>query len=224
MVTSRFLSKIPYPEDEAISQAPITWQLRTDYGNVIFKIPLFSFTKYHVFNKVTQAIKFLLADGKEVSLRTLLELDTYAVKSEDEKQSNYILMIKEALYKFHEMYGILPFDLADLLAIISEPLNVNDFYQVIHRYNKAKDMWDIKKRTPKLTKFFMKEVFQNELDISDCIKLLLDIQKVNIEVKKKLLVDNQVQETKLSPKQRQSRYLQQKRLKLAQKKPSQNIL
>jgi len=179
------------PEAEALTNAPVRWDLGEGLQRIRMATPLFTFAAYELFNKVTRAIKFRMAQGEEITLKAMLS----AGESNEDLPVND--MITEALQKFHDTHGSLPGNISDLIIMISAPVNEQEATEQLDRWGNSlglgkfslagsgSQFWHPDHDLKQALMLYCKHT----LSVASCVLLLSQIQQVNTEIKKKLLAE-----------------------------------
>ncbi len=190
-VAIKTISSLPYPEHQALEQAPVRWDIGEGKYHIRMATPLFSFAGLDIYKRACWAIKITMLDGDPMPLSRVLE---YGAGGDDEEKT-VARSIEHIIKEFQDKYkvDVIPQNICDIMLGVSHPLSWIEVHQVLTRYIQDKDLaWDIPKN-PLENKSRMKELLRTfcayELDIGDCCLVLVYLERINTEVKKKLLAD-----------------------------------
>ena len=188
-----FRTPIPMPEADALTHAPVRWDIGQGESRIRMATPLFTQALYALFTRVSKAIKFRMAQGEEITLKEMLS----AGESKEDLPVND--MITEAFQKFHDLYKVLPQNISDLVILVSAPVNVQEATEQLNAWGISSgvgqfslagggsEFWEPAKNIQMALMLYC----AHTLSVSSCVLLLSQIQQVNTEIKKKLLPEPQ---------------------------------
>jgi hypothetical protein len=213
---ARFLSRIPFSEEDARLRAPVRWDLGEGADRIRLAVPLFSFARFRAWEGAVTALRLRIAFGGEPTERSVGDvLDRQA------QGGNPALVIEESLDRFRRETGHLPWHFADMIAAVSDPVDVDDAWRVLEAWY-ANNMMTLERGGPDAFREALSEMLAHVLPVRDAVRIMVDIQKVNTEVKKNLMADRPQGESRrgLSHKQRLSQQLAQASMDSRLNKPS----
>lgn len=200
MVTINKISPLPYPEESALERAPVRWDIGKGKNQIRMCTPLFSFKALEVYKKAVWAIKLTILGNEPISLSELL---TIGYQSEEEEE-NVKRIIKASILDFQAKFDkkVIPKALCDILIQVSHPLAWTEAQSVLVKYCSDNELdWNVAGLKPisnlkhqRKLKEMLCTYCSFELDIDECCLTLSYLERINSEVKKKVLVDEKVGE------------------------------
>ncbi len=198
MYQADFASPIPFPEGDAIREAPVHWDLVNGQKRIRMAVPLFSFAMFKIYSDAVRSIKFLMQTSNGVSESTLDQLLTAKENGMDTASD----LLESALVRFHEATGMLPDDLVDLLIAVSVPESMRTARLVLNEWAENTgigrydiDAWNLPetddecKKEPVRMRDCLRFMCKHVLEPASCVLTLENLQRVNSEIKKKLLAE-----------------------------------
>ena len=198
MFRADFASPIPFPEGDAIQEAPAHWDLVNGQKKIRMAVPLFSFAMFKTYSDVVRSVKFQMQTSNGVSEATLDQLLTAKENGMDTASD----LLDAALTRFHETTGVLPDDLVDLLIAVSVPVNMRMARLILSEWGETTgigkydiDEWDLPEtdeectREPVKVRDCLRYMCRHTLDVASCVLTLENLQRVNSEIKKKLAAE-----------------------------------
>lgn len=198
MYQADFSSPIPFPESSAIQEAPVHWDLTNGSKRIRMAVPLFSFAMFKLYSDTVRAVKFVMQTSNGVSDTTLDQL----LSAKENGMDTASDLLDSAISRFHDETGVLPASLVDILIAVSTPVSMKNARLVLHEWAENTgvgkydiDMWDLPdsdeecQQDPVRMRECLRFMCSHELDVSSCVLTLENLQRVNSEIKKKLLAE-----------------------------------
>ena len=188
------LTSIPMAEADALAQAPVKWTIHLAGHDVRMCVPLFSYTQYRYFKRFSRLVSARDASDAELPLTIWLK----CIQGDDEDAQQAREALADALDYYRDTHGCTPDSLNDLLAMLSDPADYEQFWTAVEAWSADVGIVMQRPEAPDadITRDAIRTVIGHAMPVSDMLLLVENLDKVNIEVKKKFKVAKQAKDEK----------------------------
>lgn len=188
--TVKLISEIPFPEPSALAHAPVQWALQYGGDTLILKVPLMSFHRFEVWNRLLSGIRMSISVGETenlISLRDILRIG--------DSDPQILADIESAIVDWRRLLreqGLgqeWPVDFCRVVMAFSDPLDVDYAFTLA-------DKWGVELRleySGGCLRELLARIMSHVMPPAKLMPLIGQIRQIQIEVKKKLLADQQVE-------------------------------